>query len=59
MKNDKSKQEKKSPIHDGDTRPDKNIEKTSPGTRSGKKQKKFTKERSADINSIEDYKDAK
>ncbi len=61
MKNDKSKQEKKSPIYDGDARPDKNIEQTSTNSRrtAGKKQKKFTRARDADVNSTEDYKDAK
>lgn len=58
---DKDKEQRETPIRDGDTRPDQNIEgkvkknsspmATDPG--------KVSKERAADVNSLEDFKDAK
>jgi hypothetical protein len=61
MKSKKKNIERDTPIRDGDTRPDQNIEgntqKQSSPLASDKS--KFTKERAADINSLEDYKDAK
>lgn len=61
MKNKKKNTERETPIRDGDTRPDANIDgetkpKSSP-VASG--EKNVTKERAADVNSLEDYKDAK
>jgi hypothetical protein len=58
--NKKTEAQKQTPIIDGDTRPDKQEtvidKKVSANT---KKEKKFTKERGADINTLEDFKDAK
>ncbi len=59
--NDKTNRpDESAPIRDGDTRPDQNIEgkpkKQSSPVASEKG--KVTKERAADVNSLEDYKDA-
>ncbi|HEY0743113.1 MAG TPA: hypothetical protein VGD40_16710 [Chryseosolibacter sp.] len=61
MKNE-NKEQKETPIRDGDTRPDQNIE----GTRKKPSSSpmatapgKVSKERAADVNSLEDFKDAK
>lgn len=62
MKNDQHNQQKGTPIRDGDTRPDQNLEGTEKKKASSplaSKPSKITKERAADINSLEDYKDAK
>jgi hypothetical protein len=62
-KDNKNIREKmQTPIQDGDTRPDQNTgsgatENTSPIPK--KNSKKLTKERGADTNTMEDYKDAK
>jgi hypothetical protein len=61
MKNKKTNTERETPIRDGDTRPDANIDgktktKSSPLASGGKS---VSKERAADVNSLEDYKDAK
>lgn len=59
----KKKEVERTPIMDGDTRPDKQEEaatmerKSSPVPR--KKDMKFTEPRSADTDSLEDFKDAK
>lgn len=61
MENDK-KEERETPIIDGDARPDQNVEGLKDSKRERTKQaaeKTLTKERGADINTLEDYKDAK
>jgi hypothetical protein len=63
MKNKKDhvKKEQQTPIIDGDTRPDKNVEQP-PVQKPDSKLKdgsKFTAERQRDVNSLEDYKDGK
>jgi hypothetical protein len=67
MKDKNKDKEKKhiqepSPIMDGDTRPDKQEEAVTmerkPSSAPGK-EKKLTEERGADIDSLEDFKDAK
>jgi hypothetical protein len=54
---------KETPIRDGDSRPDQNVEGKTNNRQSGSplasQKKKMTKERGADVNSIEDFKDAK
>lgn len=55
-------EDKATPIRDGDARPDQNIDgkrKKDPGSPLASQQKKVTKERGADENTIEDFKDAK
>ncbi|HEX8039308.1 MAG TPA: hypothetical protein VF490_09150 [Chryseosolibacter sp.] len=56
--NRKEKERRETPIRDGDARPDLPVDggrkKEQPG-----KEKKFEQERISDINSLEDYKDAK
>jgi hypothetical protein len=50
------------PIRDGDTRPDQNIEgktKKTAGSPMASQKKKMTKERGADVDSVEDFRDAK
>ena len=61
--NKKQKEKRETPIVDGDARPDMPLE---PENKKDKKQKgnaapdeKFESERSSDLNSLEDYKDAK
>lgn len=59
---DKNKIKRETPIRDGDTRPDQNIHgklEKDAGSPVASKNKKVTQERGADINSLEDYKDAK
>ena len=54
--------DKATPIRDGDARPDQNIEgKTSKpaGSPLASGKRKMSKERGADVNSIEDFKDAR
>jgi hypothetical protein len=61
MKEDKNKKKKEpeTPVPDGDTRPDQNQEPDlSIGTVAGQHKKKITKERGADTNTLEDFKDA-
>ena len=59
-KNDKEKKERQTPIIDGDTRPDKNIEQpVQKPDNSLKDDRQFTTERERDVNSLEDFKDAK
>lgn len=60
MKN-KTKIAKETPITDGDTRPDENIEgkQRKPESPIGITKKAMTPERGADTNSLEDFKDAK
>jgi hypothetical protein len=60
MKN-KTKTAKETPITDGDTRPDENIEgnQRKAGAPIPPSKKPTTPERGADVNSLEDYKDAK
>jgi hypothetical protein len=66
MKNQKNKKQH-TPIMDGDSRPDKQEERTKPASSAstasspvaGKKQKKFTIERGADVNKADDFRDAK
>lgn len=61
MKN-KTNEERQTPIIDGDARPDQNIDGLTDKKSKSKNQpakKPFTKERGADINTLEDYKDAK
>ena len=59
MKN-KSKLKRETPIQDGDTRPDQNLEGNKPGpVPSPSDRSKITKERGADVNTLEDFKDAK
>jgi hypothetical protein len=60
MKNEnkrKIEEQKQTPISDGDTRPDQQSEGTWPLSNEYKDQ--VTKERGADVNSLEDYKDGK
>lgn len=65
MKNKETKkiqEQKGTPIVDGDTRPDEQENANEASNNSplaNKKKKSLTKERAADINSLEDYKDAK
>lgn len=64
MKDEKQKRiEEQTPIMDGDTRPDKQEEAVTQERKRGpvphKKEKKVTKERGADVDSLEDFKDAK
>jgi hypothetical protein len=59
---DKNKIKRETPIQDGDTRPDQNLHGESrkkAGSPLGSEKKKLTKERGADMNTLEDYKDAK
>jgi hypothetical protein len=61
MKNKNKNPDDQTPIRDGDTRPDQNIEgKTKkPSSPLSSEKSPTTKERAADVNSLEDYKDAK
>lgn len=65
MKDKKKKPiiEEQTPIMDGDSRPDKQEEAVTMERKRGpmphKKEKKVTKERGADVDSLEDFKDAK
>ena len=68
MKNkNQNKTERQTPIRDGDSRPDQNIEGKTNVERERKKtssplasdKSKLTREGAADTNSMEDYKDAK
>lgn len=66
MKNEKHKKkdvQERAPIMDGDTRPDKQEEAVTQERKSApvphKKDRKFTEPRGADIDSLEDFKDAK
>jgi hypothetical protein len=62
MKEDKNKkkEELETPISDGDTRPDQNLEPDpAKGPIAARREKTITKERGADINNLEDFKDAK
>ncbi len=63
MDKNKKQEKRETPITDGDARPDMPLH---PADKTGKKQKgsdkkdaKFEAERSSDINSLEDFKDAK
>lgn len=58
--NKKQKEKTTTPIIDGDARPDMplNIE-DKKGRKRPKDEKKFTAERGSDMNSLEDFKDAK
>lgn len=57
---DKKQNDEQKPIIDGDSRPDKNVEPDRAiGTVKRRPEKKITKERAADKNSLEDFKDAK
>lgn len=61
MKNQKNKNQKKEqpPIIDGDSRPDMNVEPDPAiGPVPQRKKKKITAERAADVNRLEDFKDA-
>jgi hypothetical protein len=61
MKN-KKLNDSQTPIQDGDTRPDENIEgkkRKNPGAPIQSEKKALTPERGADSNTLEDYKDAK
>jgi hypothetical protein len=61
MKNE-NKIKRETPIQDGDTRPDQNIDgkpAKDAGSPVASKKQKITKERGADVNSLEDFKDAK
>ena len=58
----KQKEKKETPIIDGDARPDVPVDprmKKDKTTRGKKDTQKFETERVSDINSLEDYKDAK
>jgi hypothetical protein len=65
MKNKKHnnpKESERTPIIDGDTRPDQNIEPQplpKGEIEEQKKKKEFTPERGRDVNSLEDFKDKK
>lgn len=66
MKNEKHKKKdvkERAPIMDGDTRPDKQEEAVTQERKSApvphKKDRKFTEPRGADVDSLEDFKDAK
>lgn len=66
MKNEKHKKkdvQERIPIMDGDTRPDKQEEAVTqerkPAPVPHKKDRKFTEQRGADVDSLEDFKDAK
>jgi hypothetical protein len=59
---DKNKEKRETPIQDGDTRPDQNLhgkEDRDAGSPLASKKKKLTDERGADMNTLEDFKDAK
>jgi hypothetical protein len=60
MKNKKNTTERDTPIRDGDTRPDQNVDglKEEKPTSPVAGKNKITKERAADVNSLEDFKDA-
>lgn len=59
----KEKKEKKTkrdtPIVDGDARPDMPLNPDTKGDKDDRRSKKFEEERRSDINTLEDYKDAK
>ena len=58
----KEKEKRETPIIDGDARPDMPIDPENDKKKQGKKpsgEKKFETERVSDINSLEDFKDAK
>ena len=59
--NNKEKEKRETPIIDGDARPDMPVdtESTKKGKQQKSEEKKFESERVSDINSMEDYKDAK
>ena len=59
--NNKEKEKRETPIIDGDARPDMPVdtENTKKGKQQKSEEKKFESERVSDINSMEDYKDAK
>ena len=64
MKNERKTDRKKerTPIMDGDARPDKMIEPDAPAEENKKPEDEkdaLTSNRSADVNNLEDYKDAK
>lgn len=56
--NKKEKEKRETPIKDGDARPDQPVD---PGRKKEHRgeEKKFEQERISDVNSLEDYKDAK
>ncbi len=63
-KNKEEQEERETPIRDGDARPDQGIKDAGhPGSRvlarTKQDKKQMTKERGADVNSLEDYRDAK
>jgi hypothetical protein len=57
--NKKSKEKRETPIIDGDARPDMPIDPKNDGKKERRPEKKFESERLSDLNSLEDYKDAK
>ena len=59
--NQKEKEKRETPIIDGDARPDMPVdtENTTKGKQPKPEEKKFETERISDVNSLEDYKDAK
>jgi hypothetical protein len=63
LMNKKKKEKAETPISNGDTRPDKPIDPKAEKKKKNKEgsadEKKFTSERLSDLNSLEDYKDAK
>lgn len=60
---DKEREKRETPIIDGDARPDMPVDPEKETTKEGKLKKpeenKFETERVSDVNSLEDYKDAK
>jgi hypothetical protein len=59
---DKNKIKRETPIRDGDTRPDQNMygeSRKNAGSPLASGKKKLTKERGADMNTLEDFKDSK
>lgn len=57
----KAKEKRETPIIDGDARPDMHIDPANEGKKEkkGPSENKFESERLSDLNSLEDYKDAK
>ena len=56
----KKRDEQRAPIQDGDARPDQNLDgKKKQESPLASDKKKLTKERGSDVNTLEDYKDAK
>lgn len=61
MKNKTSKAHHRTPVEDGDTRPDvqENAADKKTAARTPVRKIKLTQQRSADVNSLDDFKDAK